>query len=48
MKKIDEVKRGNQTQHISNFSNKIPKGNVRKTFGIGQLQKSFDTIKENQ
>jgi hypothetical protein len=44
LKKGDEVKKGNQTQHISNFSNKIPKGNGRKTFGFGQLQ-SFDTIK---
>jgi hypothetical protein len=42
----DDLRKGNQTQHLSNFSHKIPKGAVRKSFAIGQLQKSsFDIIK---
>jgi hypothetical protein len=47
LRKMDDSKKGNRTQHTSNFSNKMAKVSARKTLGNGQLQRSVDTIKES-
>lgn len=47
LRKMDDFKKVvTHTQNPSNYSHKMSKVSARRTLGAGQLQKSFDVIKE--